>query len=500
MGINKSYIHIDEAFSLGLSNYEKVKFQLTDGFYNNWHNKEYYEDYLVVNEDEKFDFTPVYENQKNDVHPPFYYLLLRIAMSFHIGYFSKWSGLILNMIIYAFITIFMYLIAKKLLDGKKYFIEKSIIIAFISSITIASITNALYIRMYALSTLNVVIITYLHLKLLDCEKTDYKLLAEISISALIGSLTHYYYLFYLAMLFIMFTVKYLRQKQYKEFGRYFACLAIAGILSILIFPYSIKHMFFGYRGKGAISNLSHISEFLKSIVTYVSKINRYNFNNLLFFILISIVGVIIYKKSQKIKLIESQNKYLKYLILPSLLYFVLVALSAPWKEIRYVLPICGIIFIIVFYYLYELLSNIVNEKVLHIIFLSVFTIMLIMPIVADIKISILYTEQKEIVSKVKNEYNNIPTVYWTRGKNVRFQDDILLFTFIEQSYVAEGIECNEETIKNIMTGKELNNGMMVFIQEGQDNNAILETMKSAMNLQEIKHIKRMNACDIYIIK
>ena len=70
--------------------------------------------------------------------------------------------------------------------------------------------------MYALSTLNVLITTYLHLKLLDSKESNKRLLFGIGLSALAGSLTHYYYLFYLAMLFIMFTIKYLKNKEIKK--------------------------------------------------------------------------------------------------------------------------------------------------------------------------------------------------------------------------------------------------------------------------------------------
>ena len=118
-GINKSYIHMDEAYSLGLASYDKINIQDNKDFYNNWHNKEYYEDYLTVNDSEKYNYIQVYENQKNDVHPPFYYLLLRVAMGFHLNSYSKWPGIILNIIIYCFITIFMYLIIKKLLYCEK---------------------------------------------------------------------------------------------------------------------------------------------------------------------------------------------------------------------------------------------------------------------------------------------------------------------------------------------------------------------------------------------
>ena len=66
--------------------------------------------------------------------------------------------------------------------------------------------------MYALATLNIVITTYLHLKLLDTKGNNYKLLTAIGISALVGSLTHYYYIFYLAKQFIMFVIKYIKEK------------------------------------------------------------------------------------------------------------------------------------------------------------------------------------------------------------------------------------------------------------------------------------------------
>ena len=187
VGANKSYIHMDEAYSLGLASYDKVEIQDNENFYNIWHDGKYYEDYLCVNDDEIGQYKQVYENQKNDVHPPLYYLILRFAMGFHKNSYSKWPGIIINMIIYAFVTIFVYLIIKKLLEGEEKYKEKSAILALVSSLTLASINNVIYIRMYALATLNIVITTYLHLKLLDTKGNNYKLLTAIGISALVGS-------------------------------------------------------------------------------------------------------------------------------------------------------------------------------------------------------------------------------------------------------------------------------------------------------------------------
>ena len=99
-GVEKSYIHIDEGYSYGLMNYKQVDIISNEDFYNTWHNADYYEDYLTISQQEKWDFSRVYSNQKNDVHPPLYYYLLRLAASYTIGKFSIWTGIGLNIIIF----------------------------------------------------------------------------------------------------------------------------------------------------------------------------------------------------------------------------------------------------------------------------------------------------------------------------------------------------------------------------------------------------------------
>ena len=556
-GINKSYIHMDEAYSLGLTNYNKVEIQQNEDFYNTWHNKEYYEDYLSVNDNEKNNFLPVYENQKNDVHPPLYYLFLRIAMQFNIGSFSKWPGIILNIIIYLFITIFMYLILRKLFAKSENSQIKSAFLALISSLTLASINNAIYIRMYALSSLNILITTYLHLKLAEKKGNNYKLLVAIGISALVGSLTHYYYLFYLAMLFIMFVIKYLKEKEYKELAKYIITMIIAGILSLIIFPYSIKHMFLGYRGKGAINSLLNISEFFIKICQYILIINVYAFNNILFILVVFILGIIIYKKIKKIKLIE-KNKYIKYILYPTIFYFLLVAMSAPWIELRYMMPICSIIFILIMYLLIMLLKNIVKEKTLNIIVILIALLMFIMPFISNqiIDISVgkkfkyeqenAYSSKQEIVEKLKSEsnipinifskftdasiddtllfiknfriepevlysnkhkitemiekeYKNLPTLYLFNSNNNRFLDDILLFAKINKSYIAKDIECNSQNIKQIMKDKDTSHGILVFINDGQEKDEKIDIIKETFGFEQTTYLQRLNACDLYYI-
>ena len=557
-GVNKSYIHMDEAYSLGLASYNKIEIQDNDDFYNVWHNKDYYEDYLAVNEHEKLQFSQVYENQKNDVHPPLYYLILRIAMGFSIGNYSKWSGIIVNILIYAFITIFMYLIIKKILDGKNNYKEKSAILALISSITLAGVTNAIYIRMYALSTLNITITTYLHLKLLNRKEKNNMLLIAIAISALVGSLTHYYYLFYLACIFIMFVIKYIKEKDFKMLGKYILAISIAGVLSLIIFPYSINHMFFGYRGQGTIENLTNIPKFFGSIARYLLITNVYGFNNLLFILIIASIGIVIYKRIKNKEIFSLKNRYVKYIALPTLFYFTLVAISSPFIELRYIMPICGMMFSIVVYYIVNILNNMVKEKTLNIIIVSMFLLMAIMPTMSNKIIELatgkdfrnekeyLYSSKDEVTKKIKSEFKlpveifsnfsdasiantllyiknfriepevlysnkceiveilkndlNVPTIYLFNSNNNRLLDDILLFANINESYIAKDIQCNEESIREILKDKDISRGIVIFINDGQENEELINIITNSINCNTVRYLQRLNACDIYYIK
>lgn len=541
----------------GLASYNKTEIQNNNDFYNAWHDKEYYQDYLKVNDNEKIMFSQIIENQKNDNHPPLYYLILRIAMGFYINVFSKWPGIVINIIIYIFITIFMYLIGSKILRGKEKYKEKSVFLAFISSIMLSAVTSAIFIRMYALSTLNIVITTYLHLKLL--ENKSNMILIGISISVLIGSLTHYYYLFYLVALFIMFVIKYIKEKKYKQLIKYVLAIGVAGICSLIIFPYSINHIFFGYRGKGVLNNLSNIGQHFVNILLYLFITNVYVFNNFLIVLMLVIVSVCIYKMIRYKKIMEEKNKYVKYIAIPTLFYFIIVSICSPYIELRYIIAVSPMIFILMMNCIYEILQNLFKEKTINKIMIFIFISMIIMPFISndiidliigkdfrneqessysskaelienlknkcnipielipqiegiplanvllyikDFKIEpeVLYSNKRDIMKKVTNELKSVPALYLFNSDNNRFLDDILLFANIKESYIAKDIECTKENIKDIMENKDISNGILIFINDWQNNEKIVDIVKQSMNLSNVTYLKRLNMCDVYYIK
>ena len=498
---NKSYLHIDEVYSFGLTNYDKIEIQDNKDFYDTWHSKEYYEDYLAIQEDEKGDYKPVYENQKNDVHPPLYYLLLRFCMEFWGGHVSMWPGIILNIIIYAFITIFMYLILRKIFTNETSSEIKAIILAFVSSIILASLSTVINIRMYALSTLNITISTFLHMKLFESNRTNLKLLIAITINSLCGILTHYYYLFYLVALYLIFLHKYTKEKQLKQLLYYTLSLLVAGILSLIIFPYSIQHMFFGYRGQGVVSNLKNIYEIFPSIFIQICNVNYYVFNGSLPFILVIIIGLLIYNKKHKkanFNITKEVKGFLKIIYIPTIFFFLITSIASPWKVLRYFAPVCGLIFILILFYLYKLIQFTVNKKMCNILISIVLCIILLLPFAFKLNPELLYDNRKEIVQKICGELN-LPTIYFYNSQKGGLLDDFFIFSKINESYIAKDIHFTDQNIQKIVENKDISRGVLIFINDGQNNQLIINTVKRSLNLMNCDYLQRLSSCDAYYI-
>ena len=112
---------------------------------------------------------------------------------------------------------------------------------------------------------------------------------------------------------------------------------------------------------------------------------------------------------------------------------------------------------------------------------------------------VLYTNKRNITSLIK-ENANLPAIYIFDSNHNRFLDDILLFTYINESYIAKDIEVNEENIRQRTSNKNTSNGVIVFINDGHENDEILNTIKNTLKLENIKYLEHLNACDVYLLK
>lgn len=494
-GNEKAYLQMDEGYSYGLMNYNKVDLMDNENFYETWHRAEYYQDYLSISSEEAFDLKPVYENQKNDVHPPLYYALLRTAASFTIDSFSKWTGIIVNIILFIISTIILYCLAYRILKNKFY----ALITILINGISIASIDSTVFIRMYALNALNVILIAYWHIRLYKKELLGAKELVPLAIFTVLGSLTHYYYLLFLFILAVMFVIRYIRTKNWKNMIRYVITMIISGILSLVVFPYSFVHIFMGYRGQGAISSLEHVEKMWNSLGRYLGILNNSCFNGILIVILLGIFFIVIAKllKNRKVT-IHIKNSEIWYIVLPTLIYFMIVSIVSPYQEVRYIIPICPLIIMLFVYLIKVVLESITDRKRTLLTMGVIFVLMLLTPILFHIPVDYLYLGEAEGIEKTI-ELHELPTIYIMNMNQNRFLDDLYLFSKLDESYIMDAQTCTVEKLKKVLTQKDTSKGMLIFINEGIIHNDYLQQIQEVTSLHNIEHIQKMNACNIYHI-
>lgn len=498
----REYYHIDELYSYGLIQYDKAFIFDNEDFYNTWHSSEYFKDYLITSEENKLDFSAVYKNQIEDVHPPVYYLLLRIANTFNIGRFSIWPGTILNIIIFIFSSIILYLISKNILKNDYC----ALLVCFISGFSLASIETVMYNRMYQLLILNILILIYWHIKKMEVSQLNLKDLIPLCIMVILGFLTHYYYVIIAVILYIMYMFKYIKARQIKEAIKYTLTLFASALISIIIFPYSINHIFFGYRGKEVLSS-NNFSNVIYKLIENLNIINKEFFNGYIFIILlIFIIALIIvtikYVKTKRNEIFEN-GQTIKYIAIPTILYILIASILSPYCDLRYMMPVIPITFLCILYVLYNLISYIVDKKktfmiicILGIVF-SITTI----PMLSDN----LYTFTNYKIVKDNIETNNLkdkPCIACyidASAQYTKIMEVYQAFISFDESYIMTDDIILSENISKVLENKDISDGIVIITVFSQSEDIINSVMNTG-NFKDVYYQGRMYRFDVFWIK
>ncbi len=469
---------MDEAYSYGLMNYDKLNITDNSDFLNQWHTKEYYLDYLEIEKEEAKDFSPVYENQKNDVHPPFYYFLLRISACFSIEHFTKWSGLILNLVIFSFSTILVYFIGKQLFRNPFY----ALLACFVNGCILIGLESFLYIRMYELANLFVLLLTYWHLKQYHKSKISVTQCFFLGVILLFGGLTHYYFFLVAFVEASIYTYHCIKHKKKESMISYWISIILSAGIYLAIFPYAIEHILAGERG---LSHKKTKEQVLFSLLGYLWLGNKGFFYYLLPF-LVLLIGILCYFKKRR-----SLHLYTKsyFLLFPVIAYFIVIVITAPFIELRYLMPIYSVSVIGIIYLAKSFLK--IGWSAKNSMFLTILLFLALLQSSCFLKIQpeLTYTKYHSISQKVKQLDQPIISVF--NVDNNRFLDDIYLFTLCEKSIILDA--SNLTKIEEVLQQQEFS--FILMCNEGVDE----ENIKLLLKDKKIQYLQRMNAANLYCV-
>ena len=361
-GSRKYGYHIDEVWNFGLAN------NIGSIAPNIEYGKEYYkmgpyEEFVEVKKGEGFNYLNVWNNQTNDVHPPLYYIFVHTICSLFPNTFNKWYGIAVNLFWMVFVLFFLFKLSKDI--TKDSVTSLGIILAY--GMSVGFFDTVIFIRMYMQFTFFAVATAYL-IKLYWDRELDRKFYILYSLMAVLGMLTHYYYLIFLFFLSGMYAIHLFLEKRYKDIKFCIITAACDGMVYILIWHQIVGHLFRGYRGKQALKAAVTPGGLLNNALQLFEIISGEGFAYLLIIFVMITVFILAKRYLKK----ELRFNYENALLCVGFFYFLAVAKLAPFIDFRYTMPIMFIIFMTAFMNSVEFLGMFMKKKVANYVMICVF--------------------------------------------------------------------------------------------------------------------------------
>lgn len=327
LGFKKVGYNLDEIWNYGLANH-------VGGITPNIERGQEYsgmgpfEDYIEVNSGQRFNYVNVWKNQAADVHPPLYYIIFHTVCSFFPNTFSKWYGIVVNILWMIAIMYLLYKLAKEITGSE--FMSFGIILAYGTSVIF--LNTIMFIRMYTQFAFFTIALSYLIKHYWDKE-LDKKFYILFSVIIVLGMLTHYYFLIFSFFICVCFAINLKMNRKYKELRTSIFTAAGSGIFYLIIWYHIGGHLFRGYRGRQAISQALSFGGLFKGAKGLFKALNEQGFWGLLlaFAIALAVLILLKFKKKEKLWGFEAA------LLLSCLLYVLVVGKIAPFTTSRYVM-------------------------------------------------------------------------------------------------------------------------------------------------------------------
>ena len=304
--------HVDELWSFGLANSNYHPHIFSDGALDRgWINSDYIKDYLVVDKDHRFDYASVVDNQKHDVHPPLFYIILHTVCSFFPETFSSWFAVIPNLIFFGLSLIVLFKLSKLLLKND----IASLAVVLFYGFSNAGISTAIYIRMYLLFTLFTLLYIYVNVKMITKNEQTTGNLVALSIMLFAGFMTHYYFIIIAFLVSMLYSLWLLTRKQWKTFAKYAAFALASLLLVVFLYPTAYATILgsnatvgVNSRGQEAIGQLLSVSDLPQKIIDYFYVINNQLFGlKVKQIVVILVLLAITYAVLKRVKLVISQS-------------------------------------------------------------------------------------------------------------------------------------------------------------------------------------------------
>lgn len=307
-----------------------------------WRNPKDANDYITVRGwKEVVNYLLPYYNQAKDVHPPLFYFLVHTVQILFYGRFSKFIIFIINITFAMFSLVLIKKIMEKI--GKEHLAIPAMILYIFS---MGAISTVIFQRMYMMLVFFILSFISVNFDIVKNEfQIDKKIWRKLGVIAILGYLTQYYFCIFAFGIALVVFVYICKKRDKKEIKSYILNYLKIALIGLIIYPFSINHVFFSYRGVGvSVMNKGYFEKLLD----YLSLIG-YSFSMPVAIIGIAIMAMTIFYITKR-KEYEQFNPYILLLTVPVLIYVIVVVKTAPEVEyvhtLRYIMCILPVIAIL----------------------------------------------------------------------------------------------------------------------------------------------------------
>lgn len=273
-----------------------------------------------------------------------YFVILNFISSFQNDSLNIWYSIGLNIFLFVFAQICLYVITKKIYDKPIY----GIAVVLLYGLSKAALLTVTYIRFYELYTLVCLLHVYVHLCLLESKQVNFSYIRNIVITLVltwIGYRNAEYMLVFSALSSAVYLLYCIKNKKNKHFWIYFGIYFAAGLMFLYKFANSLIASYFAEDSqmKTAVDRLfgggwqlfwSQVKGYLYTITDYAG------------ILLIAIPGFLVTVIIWYVKkdCIIKKGFNWPYLVLVTALYLIIISKISPWIAWRYVSNIYPLLF------------------------------------------------------------------------------------------------------------------------------------------------------------
>lgn len=415
--VKKEGWHSDEVWSYGFANsyYKAHVYQNADGELDNideWVNSKVLNDYIEVNDGERFAFGSVYNNQIKDLSPPLHSMILHAICSLFPNTFSWWYSFSINIIAFIICMVFLYKTATVMKNE-----QLGLVCCILYGISMAARDTYIYLRMYAMCTAMSMILFYnmtAYISKFRNKKVLNKNLVAVFITSFLMFLTHYYMIPWVGFITLGACVILFSKKEIKRALAYGCSQLISLIMALLAFP-SVINVFVGHQtnvndtAKAALDyKLPAKMKILANFISYklygihISVYNNFIWLKVGVFIIVGLIILLIplvylLRDTHLVKKIFAllrclRDKFIEWFINVNKLYFVIFivvilqmlvvagtsqVVNMGWHEGRYIMYLYPFVTLFFSGMAYSIIAKIKKKKIKFIITICLVTLICI---------------------------------------------------------------------------------------------------------------------------